>query len=104
MSVVVDFAGSQIKVDKNSIVNIPLQKGEPGDIIEFDKILLIDENDDVKVGNPYLNGSIKAKIIEHGRDEKILVFHKKRRKGYRKLNGHRQKYTQVEITEISVNN
>ncbi len=104
MSVVVDFAGSQLKVDKNSIVNIPLQEGQPGETKEFNKIWLVEENNEVKIGNPYIDGTVQAKIIEHGRDKKILVFHKKRRKGYRKLNGHRQKYTQVEITDININN
>ncbi|HRP01289.1 MAG TPA: 50S ribosomal protein L21 [Candidatus Kapabacteria bacterium] len=104
MSVVVDIAGTQFNVDKSSVLNVPLLKGEPGDIVEFDKILLSESNGNVVVGAPLLSGLVKAKILEHGKDEKIWVFHKKRRKGHRKLNGHRQKYTQIEVTDIVVNN
>ncbi len=104
MSVVVDIAGTQFSVDKNSVLNVPLIKGEPGDTLEFSNILLSESDGNVVVGTPNLNGSVKAKIIEHGKDDKIWVFHKKRRKGHRKLNGHRQKYTQIEITDIVVNN
>ena len=86
---------------KNSLkLNVPRLAGEPGDKVEFPNILLTDENGNVSVGSPYLSGTVSAKIIEHGRDEKVLVFHKKRRKGYRKLNGYRSKFTRIEITGI----
>ncbi len=104
MSAVVDIAGTQIKVEKSSILNVPLLAGNPGDTVEFDKILLTEDNGNTTIGAPYLSGKVTAKIIEHGKDDKILVFHKKRRKGFRKLNGHRQRYTQIEVTEISINN
>lgn len=104
MSVVVDIAGTQFSVDKSTVLNVPLLQGEPGDMVEFNKILLSESDGNTIVGTPLLDGLVKARIIDHGKDEKIWVFHKKRRKGHRKLNGHRQKYTQIEITDIVVNN
>ena len=102
MSVVVEIAGQQIELENGATYNVPLISGEPGDVLEFNNILLAGEGSAVQIGTPYLTGSVKAKIVEHGRDKKILVFHKKRRKGYRKLNGHRAKYTQIQITDIKI--
>ncbi|MDX9790500.1 MAG: 50S ribosomal protein L21 [Candidatus Kapaibacterium sp.] len=104
MLAVVEIAGTQFEVEANSTYNVPLLAGNPGDTVEFSNILLVDDNGSTKLGTPYLEGNVKAKIVEHGRGDKILVFHKKRRKGYRKLNGHRQDYTSIEITNISINN
>lgn len=102
MSVVVEIAGTQFNVDKDTKINVPLLAGNPGDIVEFDKILLSNSDGNTVIGTPFLNGVVKAKIVEHGKDEKIWVFHKKRRKGHRKLNGHRQQYTQIEVTDINL--
>lgn len=104
MLAVVEIAGSQYEVEKSSTYNVPLLQGNPGDTVEFSNILLVDDNGSTIVGTPYLNGNVSAKIVEHGKGDKVLVFHKKRRKGYRKLNGHRQQYTAIEITNISINN
>jgi large subunit ribosomal protein L21 len=104
MLAVVEIAGTQFEVENNSTYNVPLLEGNPGDTVEFSNILLADDNGSTKVGEPYLAGNVTAKIIEHGKGDKVLVFHKKRRKGYRKLNGHRQRFTQIEITNISINN
>jgi large subunit ribosomal protein L21 len=103
MYAVVEIAGQQYEVQQDETLNVALLEGNPGDMVEFDKILLTGEGTDLTVGTPYLEGMVAAKIIEHGKDEKVLVFHKKRRKGYRKLNGHRQKYTQIQITDIKIN-
>lgn len=104
MLAVVEIAGTQFEVENNSTYNVPLLAGNPGDTVEFNNILLVEDNGTATVGMPYLEGSVSAKIVEHGKGDKVLVFHKKRRKGYRKLNGHRQKFTQIEITNISINN
>lgn len=104
MLAVVEIAGNQFKVENNSTYNVPLLEGNPGDTVEFSNILFAENDGAIQVGAPYLNGNVTAKIIEHGKGDKVLVFHKKRRKGYRKLNGHRQHYTQIEITNISINN
>lgn len=102
MNILVEIAGGQIEVTKDEMYNVPLLSGNPGDEVTFDKILLTNDGNNVNVGTPYLEGTVKATIVEHSRDKKILVFHKKRRKGYRKLNGHRQSYTQIKITDINI--
>jgi large subunit ribosomal protein L21 len=100
MFAVVEIAGIQFRVEKKEKVRVPLLKGNPGDKVEFTNILLGGKEGQEKVGTPYIEGMVGAKIIEHGKDKKILVFHKKRRKGYRKLNGHRQNFSLIEITDI----
>ncbi len=102
MFAVVEIAGQQFEVKPNGFLNVPRLKGKPGDTLEFDKVLASYENEDAKIGTPYLEGSVQAKIVEHGRGTKVLVFHKKRRKGYRKLNGFKPQYTRIEITNISL--
>lgn len=104
MLAVVEIAGTQFEVEKNSTYNVPLLEGNPGDTVEFSNILFCENDGSATIGTPYLNGNVTAKIIEHGKGDKILVFHKKRRKGYRKLNGHRTHFTQIEIINISINN
>ena len=104
MLAVVEIAGTQYQVENNSTYNVPLLNGNPGDTVEFNNILLVEDNGSTTVGTPYLSGNVSAKIVEHGKGDKVLVFHKKRRKGYSKLNGHRQNYTSIEITNISINN
>jgi large subunit ribosomal protein L21 len=104
MLAVVEIGGMQFEVEPKAVVHVPHLQGEPGDAVEFNNILLGSENNKTSIGTPFLQGSVKATIIEHGKDEKVLVFHKKRRKGYRKLNGHRQQYTKIEITDIKFAN
>ena len=101
MSVVVEIAGTQYQVSDGETLNVPKLQGNPGDKLTFDKLLLSGEGSDVKIGNPYVEGSVDAEIVEHGRNKKVLVFHKKRRKGYQKLNGHKQQYTQIKITKVT---
>ncbi len=100
MLALVEIAGQQFEVKNNIKLNVPHLAGEPGDKVEFPNILLTDESGNINIGSPYLTGTVSAKIIEHGRDEKVLIFHKKRRKGYRKLNGYRSKFTRIEIIGI----
>ena len=102
MFAVLEIGGRQFEVQENDTVSAPLIDGEPGDTVELDKILLVKDGKDTKVGTPYLEGSVQAKIVEHTRADKVLVFKKKRRKGYQKLNGHRQDYTLLEITNIKL--
>ncbi len=101
MFAVVEIGGQQFNVQKEQIVSVPLLKADAGDIVKFSNLLLLSENDSIKYGSPYTDGCVVAKVLEHWKDEKVLVFHKKRRKGYRKLNGHRQKYTKIQISDIS---
>lgn len=103
MFALVEIAGNQFEVQEKDRIKVPLLNGNPGDEVKFENILLTKDNDIVNVGSPYIDGSVSAKIIEHGKDKKVLVFHKKRRKGYQKLNGHRQRYTMIEISNINLN-
>jgi large subunit ribosomal protein L21 len=103
MLAVVEIAGGQFEVEKTKKLNVPLLKGNEGDLVEFSNILLVKDGETVEIGEPYLSGKVTAKILNTFKDKKVLVFHKKRRKGYRKLNGHREEYTNIEILDIQVN-
>lgn len=101
MYAIVDIAGQQFKVEKDQKVFVHRLSGEEGSNVSFDNVLLVDNDGKVKVGAPKVDGaSISAKIISHLRADKVLVFKKKRRKGYQKCNGHRQDMTQIQIEEI----
>ena len=101
MYAVVEIAGQQFKVEKEQHIIVHRLEGEAGSGVEFDNILLLDNDGKVTVGAPKVEGAlIKAKIIEHLRGNKITVFHKKRRKGYQKETGHRQDLSKILIEEI----
>jgi large subunit ribosomal protein L21 len=102
MYAIVSIAGQQFKVEKGKKVFVHRIKGEIGDDITFDKVMLISNNDKVNVGAPYIpDAVISAQIVSHLRGDKVLVFKKKRRKTYQKLNGHRQDLTEILIEDIS---
>ncbi len=101
MFAVIDVLGQQFKVSENSKIYVPRLKEDINKEVTFDKILLFSDDNGVKVGSPLLSDlSVKAKVLEHVKDDKVLVFKKKRRKGYQKLNGHRQQLSRIEITKI----
>ena len=101
MYAIVDIAGQQFKVVKDQKVYVHRLEAEEGTDMEFAKVLLIDNEGKVQVGNPVVEGAkIAAKILTHLRGDKVLVFKKKRRKGYQKLSGHRQNFTQIQIQDI----
>ena len=103
MATVVEIAGFQYEVEKNAKLSVPLLEGNPGDSVEFSNVLLSGKDGNLSFGSPFIEGAkVTAKIMEHKKDKKVLVFHKKRRKGYQKLNGHRQNYTKIQITDITV--
>ena len=92
MYAIVDIAGQQFKVEKGKKIFVNRLEGEKGASLDFSKVLLTDDNGSVKVGTPYVDGaSVKATILDHVKADKVLVFKKRRRKGYQKLNGHRQR-------------
>ena len=102
MYAIVDIAGQQFKVEKDQKLFVHRLEGAEGKKVSFDKVLLLDTGSKVAVGDPLVKGaSVTAKIIEHMKADKVLVFKKKRRKGYKKLNGHRQYMTQILIEGIS---
>ncbi len=102
MNAIIEIGGSQYRVEKSDVINVPKINGNAGDEITLGKILAVDNEGNIRFGKPYLDGSISARIIGHDRGEKVIVFKKKRRKGYRVKNGHRQDLTQIEIADISV--
>jgi large subunit ribosomal protein L21 len=102
MYAVLRTGGKQYKVASGDLVDVERIAGETGDIIEFPEVLSLIDDDEVKVGTPLVEGAlVKGEIMAQKRGVKILVFKSKRRKGYRKRQGHRQELTQLKITEIS---
>jgi large subunit ribosomal protein L21 len=102
MYAIVDIAGQQFKVEKDSKVFAHRLEGKEGSKVTFDKVLLLDDNGKVSVGAPTISGAtVSAKIVSHVKDDKVIVFKKKRRKGYQKQNGHRQSLTELLIEGIS---
>ncbi|HFB67827.1 MAG TPA: 50S ribosomal protein L21 [Calditrichae bacterium] len=103
MYAIVEIAGKQFRVEKDAQIKVPLLHHEVGEKVEFDKVLFVNDDSGVKVGAPVVEGAkVSAEVLEHGREKKIIVFKKKRRKGYRKKRGHRQQFTRIKIENISV--
>lgn len=102
MFAIVDIAGFQEKVSEGMKLKVPTLAGEPGAAVKFEKVLLLAKsNEDVSVGKPYVSGaSVEAKVLAHGKGDKIRVFKMRRRKRYRRTHGHRQGYTEIEVIGI----
>ena len=101
MYAIVEIAGQQFKVEKDQKIFVHRLNAEEGSKMDFDNVLLIDNNGKVRVGTPSISGAkISATVLNHLKGEKVLVFKKKRRKGYQKLNGHRQFLSYIQIDEI----
>lgn len=101
MIAVVDILGQQFKVTENTKYYVPRLEQEPESEVIFDQVLLLSDGTETKIGSPIVEGAkVTAKVLSHLKDDKVLVFKKKRRKGYRKLNGHRQQLTRIEVTQI----
>ncbi len=102
MYAIVDIAGQQFKVEREQEVFVHRLEGEEGSSVTFDKVLLIENAGKVAVGAPRVEGAtISAKILSHLKGDKVIVFKKKRRKGYQKSNGHRQYLTKIQIEAIN---
>ena len=101
MYAIVEIAGQQFKVEKDAKLFVHRLDAEEGANLDFEKVLLIDNNGKVKVGKPVVkNAKVTGKVLSHMKGDKVKVFKKKRRKGYKVLNGHRQYFTQIQIEEI----
>jgi large subunit ribosomal protein L21 len=101
MYAIVDIAGKQFKVAKDQYIYAPRMEGEAGSAVSFDKVLLVDNGGKVDIGAPTVKGlKVTGKILEHVKGNKVIVFKKKRRKGYAVKNGHRQQFTKVQIENI----
>ena len=101
MYAIVDIAGQQFKVERGKKVYVHRLKANEGADVEFDKVLLIDNAGKITVGSPTVDGAkVAATVVSHLRGDKVLVFKKKRRKSYQKMNGHRQDFTQILIQGV----
>lgn len=103
MFAIVTIAGQQYKVEKGQSLFVHRLEAEEGKNVEFNEVHLLDDKGKVTLGNPVISGAkVSAKVLAHAKDDKVLVFKKKRRKGYKKLNGHRQFLTQIQIEDLKV--
>lgn len=101
MYVIVEIAGQQFKAEKGRKLYVHRLSGEVDSSVSFDRVLLTDNDGQVKVGAPVVEGaSVKAKVLKHLKDDKVIVFKKRRRKGYQVQNGHRQYLTQILVEDI----
>ncbi|MDC0468433.1 50S ribosomal protein L21 [Bacteroidia bacterium] len=101
MYAIVDIAGKQFKVQKDQKLYVHRLGEDTGKSVNFDNVMLVDDSGKVTVGTPSIKGaSVKAKVIDHLKGDKVIVFKKKRRKGYKTKNGHRQYLTQIQIESI----
>jgi len=102
MYAIVEIAGQQFKVTKDQKLFVHRLEQAEGDSVSFDKVLLIDNDGKVQVGTPTVqDAKITAKVLKHVKGDKVIVFKKKRRKGYKVKNGHRQFFTQIQIESIA---
>ncbi len=103
MYAIVDIAGQQFKVEKGQEVFVHRLEGDEGAKMDFEKVLLVEDKGKVQVGTPVVEGAkVSGKIVSHLKGDKVIVFKKKRRKGYQKSNGHRQYLSKVLIEKITV--
>ncbi len=102
MYAIVEIGGQQFKVQKEQKLFVNLLENKAGSDLEIDKVMLLADGDNIQVGTPVVEGArVRAKVLDHVKADKILVFKKKRRKGYQKMNGHRQPMTWIQIEDIT---
>lgn len=102
MYAVIKTGGKQYKVSRGDILKVEKLNAAPGDEVEISDVLMVVNGEDVTIGTPLIeSASVKAKVIEQGRARKVIVFKKKKRKGYRVKNGHRQPFTALEIQDVT---
>ena len=103
MFAIVTIAGQQFKVEEGQELFVHQLEANDGDSLSFDQVLLVDNGGEVSLGTPVLNAKVNATVlVGHAKGDKVIVFKKKRRKGYRKKNGHRQHFTKIKIDSIAV--
>ena len=103
MYAIINISGKQYKTQIGSRLRVPRQTLETGSKVTFEDVLLFSDGKSTKIGNPNVKGvSVNAKILTHAREKKVLIYKKKRRKGYQRKNGHRQWYSEIEINDIKV--
>ena len=101
MYAIVEIAGQQFRVQQGQKLFVHRLEAERGAEVEFEKVLLVDNDGKVVIGTPTVEGAkVTAEVVSHAKGDKVIVFHKKRRKGYRKRNGHRQYLTELKINKV----
>ncbi len=100
MYAVIETGGKQYRVQEGDVITVEKLNVEAGQVVTFDKVLVLGEGKDVKVGTPYLDAAVTATVIENGKAQKVIIFKYKAKKDYRKKQGHRQPYTMVKIESL----
>lgn len=102
MYAIVEISGFQFKAEKNAILRVPLlNTAQPGESLTFDRVLLLRNEEEILVGQPVVEGAaVIAEVVEHGKGRKLIIFHSKKRKGYRVKKGYREQYTSIKVTDI----
>jgi large subunit ribosomal protein L21 len=105
MYAIIRSGGKQFRAEPGKTIRIPSLNAEPGDKVTFDDVLVAADGDNLKVGTPSVSGaSVTGEVVKHGKDKKVIIFKWKRRKNYRRKQGHRQDFTEVRIGEVSLGN
>ncbi len=104
MYAIVEIKGFQYRAEENTVLSVPLLKtAKPGQSLEFDRVLLVRNDDEIKVGQPVIEGAaVLAEVIGNGKGKKKIIYHAKRRKGYRVKKGYREQFTNIKVTGIRV--
>ena len=100
MYAVIETGGKQYRVQEGDIITIEKIKAEVGETVAFDKVLVLNDGKETKVGTPYLDAAVTGSVVEHGKGQKVIIFKYKAKKDYRKKQGHRQPYTMVKIESL----
>jgi large subunit ribosomal protein L21 len=102
MYAIMELGGMQWRVEEKSTLRVPTLETEPGKPVLIEKVLLVADGDQIKVGCPTVSGAkVEATVVSHGKADKVMIFKKKRRKNYKVTRGHRQPYTEIRIEKIS---
>lgn len=101
MYAVIETGGKQYRVQEGDVITVEKLNVEAGDVVTFDKVLVLGEGKDVRVGTPYLDAAVTATAVENGKGKKVIIFKYKAKKDYRKKQGHRQPYTMVKIESLT---
>ena len=102
MYAVIETGGKQYRVQEGDVITVEKLGVEAGETVTFDKVLLLSDEKEVKVGTPYLDAAVTGSVVENGKGQKVVIFKYKAKKDYRKKQGHRQPYTMVKIESISL--
>ncbi len=101
MYAVIETGGKQYRVQEGDVITVEKLNVEAGQVVTFDKVLVLGEGKDVKVGTPYLDAAVTGTVVENGKGQKVIIFKYKAKKDYRKKQGHRQPYTMVKIESLT---